>query len=488
MHLALRCLSLTALGVVALSAQAPPPPVKLGDHIVLSGSIRSRLESWDWFTPNSGDPNYTFLGNQLRIGLSSTGKLIDWTFELESPVLLNLPENAVGPGAQGQLGLGASYYVSNRRNQNAAGLFPKQAFVKFKDLFGNKAASIRLGRFEFQDGSEVVARNPTIGVLKRDRIQQRLLGPFGFTHVWRSFDGFHFVVNKPKINYTVIAALPTRGVFQVDGWGWMKTAFTYASATGQVQASKTSTGEWRVFGIYYDDWRTVLKTDNRSAAARTADLASIRLGNFGGHYVHAFDTASGTLDILGEAVAQVGKWGNLDQRSYMAMVEAGFQPKILPALKPWLRAGYNYGSGDSDPNDKKHGTFVQLLPTPRPYARFPFFDMMNNEDRFTMLTLRPHKQLTLKSEQHFLRLSNRNDLWYAGGGAFQPWTFGFQGRATSGARSLANLYDISADIVVNGHFSTTLYYGYADGKAAIRAVYPRGRVGHLGFLEVTYKF
>ena len=160
----------------------------------------------------------------------------------------------------------------------------------------------------------------------------------------------------------------------------------------------------------------------------------------------------------------------------------------MPKLKPWLRAGYYYGSGDSNATDSKHGTFFQLLPTPRPFARFPFFNMMNNEDRFAMLTLRPHKQVKLKTEQHLLRLANRNDLWYLGGGAFQPWTSGFQTRSGGGARSLANLYDVSADVILNAHFSTTLYYGYADGKAVIRAIYPRGRVGHLGYLELTYKF
>jgi len=108
-------------------------------------------------------------------------------------------------------------------------------------------------------------------------------------------------------------------------------------------------------------------------------------------------------------------------------------------LKPWLRGGYYYGSGDGNPNDNKHGTFFQILPTARPYARFPFFDMMNNEDRFGMLSIRPHKRVTVKTEAHALRLASRNDLWYIGGGAFQPWTFGYQSKAAGGARGLANL-------------------------------------------------
>ena len=110
-------------------------------------------------------------------------------------------------------------------------------------------------------------------------------GPFVFTHVMRSFDGFHYVYNKPKINYTLIGAAPTRGVLQVDGWGWMKTAFAYASATGQVTPNKATNAEWRVFGIYYDDWRQVLKADNRTAAARmlriSRDTMRYRMKKFG---------------------------------------------------------------------------------------------------------------------------------------------------------------------------------------------------------------
>jgi Alginate export len=466
--------------------QAEPEPIKLGS-VILTGSIRSRVENWQWFTPNSGDPGYTFLGNHLRLNFTRPGKSFDWTFELAAPILLGLPDNAVATGVQGQLGLGASYFVSNGRNTNAAMIFPKQAFIRAKNLFGSEATSVRIGRFEFQDGSEVTAKNPTIGVIKRDRVQQRLIGPFVFTHVMRSFDGFHAVYNKPKINYTLIGAFPTRGVFQTDGWGWMKTGFAYASATGQVQAGAKNTGEWRLFGIYYHDWRHILKQDNRPAAVRTADIGNIRIGTYGGHYVHVTETGGGPVDLLGIAAGQLGKWGTLDHRAGMVDLEGGFQPRILPRLKPWLRAGYYYGSGDNNPADNKHGTFFQILPTARPFARFPFFDMMNNEDRFGMLTIRPHKQLTLKTEVHALRLANHNDLWYVGGGAFQPWTFGYQSRSGGGARGLANLYDVSGDVTVNAHFSFTLYYGYAQGKSVIEAIYPRGKDGHLGYAELNFR-
>ena len=485
-----RIFSWCAAGLLAAGlaeAQQTFQPIKVGSA-VFSGSIRSRLENWGWFEPAStaADSAYTFSGSTIRFGLSQTKKTFDWNLELEAPVLLHLPENSVAPGAAGQLGQGATYYVANGRSANAAMIFPKQAFVRFKPA-GSPAFSLRLGRFEFQDGSEVAPKDPTVGLVKRERIQQRLLGPFVFTHVMRSFDGFHAVYNKPKINYTLMGAVPTRGVFQVDGWGWMKVAFAYGSATGQVQ-TKSTTGEWRAFSIYYDDWRHITKADNRPAAVRPADLANIRILTWGAHYVSATKTAAGTFDVMGEFALQNGKWGRQQHRAGMADVEGGFQPKLLPKLKPWLRAGYYYGSGDNDPNDNKHQTFFQILPTARPFARFPFFDMENNVDRFAMLTLRPHPRFTFKTEAHSLSLANGRDLWYAGGGAFQPWTFGYQSKAHSGSAALANLFDANVDVVVNPHVTVSPYIGYASGKTVIQSIYPRGKNGHLAYLELNYRF
>src|SRR5262249_29004494 len=130
------------------------------------------------------------------------------------------------------------------------------------------------------------------------------------------------------------------------------------------------------------------------------------------------DTNSGTVDLLLWGAVQTGRWGVQKQRAGSVDLEGGFQPKILPKVKPWIRGGFTFGSGDGNPNDNQHSTFFQLLPTPRPYARFPFFNMMNTEDRFGSLLLRPHPKVTISSEFHALRLSDANDLWYSGGGAF----------------------------------------------------------------------
>jgi len=185
---------------------------------------------------------------------------------------------------------------------------------------------------------------------------------------------------------------------------------------------------------------------------------------------------------------QTGRWGSQSQRAGAFDIEGGIQPKILPRLRPWTRAGFSYASGDGNPNDTTHGTFFQLLPTPRPYARFPFFNMMNTEDAFGILILRPHRKLTTATEFHSLRLADANDLWYSGGGVFQPWTFGYSGRATSGRRSLGNLYDTSVEYRAQRHITFTGYLGYTQGLAAMEQIYPRGKDGRFGYLEALYRF
>jgi hypothetical protein len=471
--------------VSAWAADAPPPASTGG--VTVSGNFRARLEDWSYFQGDGADSSYVFSGNLFRLAFSQPRETFDWQLEFALPVLLGLPDHAVAAGVQGQLGLGATYYVANSKSQNSAMPFAKQGFLRFKNLGGSAAQSLKIGRFEFLDGSEVTPKDATIAAVKRDRVVQRLIGNFGWSHVQRSFDGIQYLYTKPGGTFTFVGAVPTRGVFQTDGWGENDTAFGYAAFT-KPWGGKGHAEETRVLGIYYDDWRSVLKTDNRSTAARRADLLNIRIFTYGAHHLSAISTSAGTVDLLAWAVGQTGKWGRLDQRSYAVDFEAGLQPRVASKLKPWFRAGYTRGSGDHNPNDGTHGTFFQILPTPRPFARFPFFNMMNNSDIMGAMILRPHKLVTISSEFHALAVADANDLWYSGGGVFQPWTFGYTGRATGGAKSLANLYDTSVEYRVRPNVTLTAYTGYADGRALTKAIFPNGKNGALGYLEVGWKF
>jgi hypothetical protein len=491
----MRLLLLVQVGLLAATGyaqQAAAPdtaaPIQI-DGVTVTGSLRSRLYGWDWFQPTSGENSYVYSGNLLRLGFSKSLDSWDWNAEFAVPFLLGLPTTAIGTGPQqGALGLGSNYYAANSNSQNTAMIFPKQLYVRFDSMGGDKRQTVQLGRFEFNDGSEITPKSETLAALKRDRISQRLIGTFGFSDVGRSFDGVHYVFGAPSDNITFVAALPTRGVFQTDGWGWNSVGFGYAAYTHEWGTGRHA-ADTRVFAIEYDDWRDdVLKTDNRPVAVRRADTDNIRINTFGGHSVHAFETGAGTLDAMVWGAIQTGRWGVQQQRAGAFDAEGGFQPNILGKFKPWLRGGYTWGSGDNNPNDKTHGTFFQLLPTPRPYARFPFFNMMNTEDRFGMLILRPHSKITVSSEFHSLRLSDANDLWYSGGGVYQPWTFGYTGRSTSGRRSLGNLYDTSLEYRMNRRITLTGYIGYTQGLAVMEEIYPKGKDGEFGYLEALLRF
>ena len=486
---AISCSAQTSPAAAKPAAPAPATfkPIKFRG-VVFSGSLRARMEGFDWFEPASGDNAYVYSGNLLRFGFSKKLETWDWNAEFAAPILLGLPANPVGPGAQGALGVGANYLLANNRNQNAAMIFPKQLYARISKFGNSTASTLKLGRFEFQDGSETTSANATLANLKANRINQRLIGPFGFSDVGRSFDGLQYSYAKPVGTFTFVGAVPTRGVFQVDGWGWNKVAFGYGSFNKAWGSKGRHAGETRLFVIYYDDWRHVVKTDNRAAGVRAGDFANIKLWTSGGNSVHQLATRAGTLDALVWGVAQGGQWGVQRQEAFAFDVEGGFQPKLLPKLKPWVRGGYSVTSGDNNPADNKHETFFQILPTVRPYAKFPFFNMENNIDRFGSLVLRPHAKVTVSTEFHSLALASAKDLWYSGGGVFQPWTFGYQGRATGGAKSLANLYDANVEYRYSPRVAVLGYYGYAQGKSAIAAIYPKGKDGSFGYLELTLRF
>ena len=126
---------------------------------------------------------------------------------------------------------------------------------------------------------------------------------------------------------------------------------------------KVHSGDWRVFGLYYHDFRHgVVKTDNRALGLRQADQANIRIPSFGGHYLHLGETGSGPVDVLVGGVAQSGRWGVQNHRAFAGQVEAGWQPKIWAKARPWIRGGYLRATGDQNASAELHGTCFQALP------------------------------------------------------------------------------------------------------------------------------
>jgi hypothetical protein len=461
-----------------------PPKHKIGPFEI-SINWRTRAEGWSWFEGNTGNSDYGLWHSLLRIGIGQTREHLDWFVEGSQPSILGLPNDAVAPAPQGQLGLGGTYYAANGNESNNASIFLKQAFVNFKHL---GPAALKLGRFEYFDGLEVKPADPTLATVIQTRIAHRLISNFGFTAVQRTFDGGQVSFKSRQSDFTFFAARPTAGIFQVDGMDELNVEIYYGAYTRSI-TSHNGAGQLRVFALgYVDDRNTVLKTDNRPQAARAADLSKVEIATWGANYAHVINTeTAGKFDFLAWGAVQTGSWGNLTQRAGALVGEAGWQPAVK-LLKPWISAGYSYGSGDGKPNDTRHGTFFQVLTTPRQYARLPFYNMMNNADAYATLNCHPTVKLAMRAEVHSLRLASSSDLWYLGGGAFQPRTFGYTGRPSGSHHGLANVLDLSTDYQFTKSFSASFYYGHAWGKSVIANIYPKGPNGQLIFLETNVHF
>ncbi|HEY6947049.1 MAG TPA: alginate export family protein [Candidatus Acidoferrum sp.] len=465
--------------------EAPSTKKVTWGPLIVSGNWRARGEGWDWFEDGNGDSNYGYGHSLFRVAIGQQGERLEWRLESAQDTIFALPDNAVAPAPQGQLGFGGAYFAANGNTVNSFNGFVREAFVRFKKL-GN--GNLQIGRFEFQDGTEVIPADVTLASLVRTRVAQRLVGNAGWSAVGRSFDGAQFSYNFGKNNLTFMGARPTRGVYQVDSMGELDIGVFSGSFTmpfGNVQHP----GEVRVFGMGYIDGRaSVLKSDNRPQAVRAADHGSISIASYGLDYLQVFNTRkSGKFDVLLWEVLQAGSWGVQSHSAGAFFGEFGWQPPEN-RIKPWISAGYSYSSGDNNPYDSHHGTFFQMIPTARAYAQFPFYNMMNNEDLYATLVLRPTSKLSLRSELHSLKLSSSSDLWYAGTGPYQPKTFGYTGRPSGGNSSLATVADVSADYKFTRSFGVNFYYARAWGKTVVAKIYPGESEGQLAYAETILRF
>src|SRR5439155_1077218 len=184
------------------------------------------------------------------------------------------------------------------------------------------------GRYEYRDGLETVPGDPTLAALKRMRIAERLVGPFEFTHVTRSFDGVRLAWDRPAWNVTAFGTRPTRGGFEVSANRELDLTLAGAAVT-----LKRPPADVRLFYLYYRDGRAaVLKVDNRPLTVRTADRAPIALHTTGGHGLTVLDLGPGRLDLLGWVAVQAGDWGADDHVAWAYAVETGYQLPARPRV------------------------------------------------------------------------------------------------------------------------------------------------------------
>lgn len=465
---------------------APPTPAQPGVILPwlggarLTTTLRSRGESWRWFDDGAAG-RYAFGAILPRLTLALERPRFAWRLEAVAPTLVDLPDDAVRGAPLGQLGLGASYAAANDNRSTLANVLVRQAWVEWRP----RAAAVRVGRFEFADGVERTVATPALATLKTSRIGQRLFGPVGFSHVGRSTDGASLRVGSGPVQGVVIAGRPTSGVFTArDGGHTLDVDLGYGALVTGGKLRRGGEYDLRLFDAEYRDRRGLVATDDRALATRQADSHALRVSTVGAHAVAVVPVGRVQFDGLLWGAVQRGTWGSLDHHASALAMEGGIQwPRVR--WSPWLRAGAFHSSGDAQPGDAVHGTFFQLLPTPRLYARFPFYNAMNSEELFGQGTFKLTRTVSARTGLNVLRLSETRDLWYSGGGAFDGTGFGYAGRPSLGERSLGRIADGALEWKPNRWVSMEGYLGINWGNQVARRIYGTNGRGQFGYVEMT---
>jgi len=476
-------LSMFAHALPAQSTRAAVPTSASESPVTITVMDRLRTDATQWYSDPPYTDTYPYVEELLRFSVGQRVHRVDWLLEGSQNTVFNIPKSSVSPvTAQGQLGLGGTYYAANNNTLPVAASF-RQGFVRYHG--SGPDTSLRLGRFEFFEGQEMQPTNPAISWLQANRVSHRLIGNFGFSNGQRSFDGLDAHYGRTRWDLTAMAGRPTQGVFNMNVNPELNVDVQYlAYSRSQAHARAL----WRVFALGYRDGRTgVAKTDNRSLAVRQTDHKNIRIGTYGADLIASVPTGASSLDILLWGVLQNGQWGVLRHRAGAAAAEAGLRFDHL-STAPWLRGGFFRSTGDGSPTDNQHNTFFQVLPTPRIFARFPFYNDMNRREEFIQLVDKPTSKLDLRSDLHFLQLTSAQDFWYQGGGAFDSKVFGYTGRPSGGYTSFATVFDVSSDMQLTRSVALNLYYAHSFGRSVVHTDFPSGAGANYGYLELIYRW
>jgi hypothetical protein len=274
----------------------------------------------------------------------------------------------------------------------------QQGFVK---LGGTKElpVSLKVGRQELAYGDE------------------RLVGPSDWDNITRTFDAAKLRYEQDSFwidAFTGRVVIPQDNQFNQPNWDdWFSGL--YASTRALVPKTEVQ--------LYF-------LADNASAGS-PADIGTGVKGNSPRdiYTIGArFQTLAGQLngwDLNGEFAGQFGDFEypagtpggvvngqRLNQRAYATHLEGGYT-FTQTDLKPRLALGFDYGSGDDNPSDHTHGTFVNLYPTNHKfYGAMDFLSWQNMFDPYFRASLLPAKGLTITGTFNCFWLATPSDFFY----------------------------------------------------------------------------
>jgi hypothetical protein len=438
-------------------------------------SNSTRVESWSYFEPRIdrlaltadpiGEPDYTFVGDRAELGVYVQGERFDLTGAFNYVRLENLPTRAIGPGG---LGSGAFYFAATGVRYSYQ-LYLSDLTVRVKSA--DRRSSLTLGRMAFASGFEHTPSSHPIERLQLERVAARLLGNFEWSLYQRRFDGARLDVERGRWHFNAGAFMPTQGGYEEStNLTMTKVQVGTASAMRTTPASAS-----QVFVHAYRDRRRggFAVVDNTFSTDRPVNIL---VAAAGGSHARVAPVRSGQLDGVAWGAVQAGSWYGAPHRAVSVAVEAGHRWTRAP-LRPWLRGGYLWSSGDADPRDGRHGTFFQMLPSSRKYALSSVYAQMNLRDAFVQAWIEP-RRFSSRIEIHRVSLASGRDLWYQGSGATasRDRFFGFSGRAAGGETSLGTVLEGTVDVPIRKHWSVNGYAGTMWGGGVVSRMFTGSRL------------
>jgi Alginate export len=483
MPLAAVLVTLVVASALATEAHAQEPDSPPATETRVAVRNWTRVESWHFFEPpaGGGDHEYTYPVNRLQAIVRRSGPRVDITGGLQYVQFAGLPRGAVGPGP---LGLGAVYFA-HAGQPDSHQLYLRYLNAQIKNV--SPGLSVQVGRMPYSSGGESQSGDPKIEMIKRQRVDARIVGEFDWSLYQRAFDGVRVDVVRPRWAATGVAFHPTQGGFEDAAGRMMPDVTVLAGNVTLKPGTPIVRTEWQVFTFrYLDDRHVSARPDNSGRGADAADLA---LTTFGTTLVTASAPREGRQwDGLVWIVGQSGSWYEQTHRALSVAAEAGHQWSAAP-WRPWLRAGILHASGDDASDDKRHGTFFQMLPTVRRYSQTAAYSQMNVNDIFVQTFLRPMPSLAVRLDVHRVDLASARDHWYSGSGATQQrgTQFGFAGRPSNGATGLGTTVEASVDYALTRHWSLNGFVGVMRGGEVVRRTFA-GSTMTFAYVENVLQF
>lgn len=300
-----------------------------------------------------------------------------------------------------------------------------QLFMDIRPLGEDVPLTVRFGRQELLYG------------------KQRLVSPLDWANTRRRFDGVKVFYRDEK--------------FDVDMWYVRPVPIDLSEGLNRKPDEYRE--EAHFYGLYgkykgikdhyFEPYFLALRDtgDLRNANGRVGDLSLYTIGGrLGGK--------TGPLDYDGELAGQWGKFAGDTIQAWMGAADVGWTFKGVP-WTPRIGLGFDWGSGDKDPNDNVHQTFNQMFPLGHAYLGYlDLFGRQNVLASNVNLTFKPCKKVTTRLAWHsFWNDSKRDAMYNAGGGA------GRRGRASGTGHDIGNELDLTIKYALDVH--STFLFGYS---------------------------